>query len=280
MKSCLFAAALAAAFFTAPAGAQLRPMSDDDMSRARGQGLLAVSNGRLGEFDFTRIALDADVELNASLRNIRLGDYRFPAREGTGADIDMPLLQFGQNGGKVSITNPYFEVVYRDTGNAGAPREVVGMRMGFDSIGGDVGLKVNSLSGSLLVSGVNANGNPAAIDSRNDAGGGKRWDGANSLVGVRAGDASGPSRDFWISVLKSGVQFQAPAGTTQLPDAAQAGVWLNWRDKLVSLTALPAAATAPAVPAAPTVIVPPAPLAMPPAPVAALPAMPVLPTVR
>jgi len=51
-------------------------------------------------------------------------------------------------------------------------------------------------------------------------------------------------------VLKSGVQFQAPSGTTQMPDAAQSGVWLNWRDKLVSLTNLPAApAPAPAAPA-------------------------------
>lgn len=244
MESRLFAAALAAAFFCAPACAQLRPMSDDDLSRARGQGLLAVSNSTLGGFDFTRIALDADVQLNASLRNIRLGDYRFPTREGTGADIDMPLLQFGQNGSKVSITNPYFEVVYRNTGDATAAREVIGMRMGFDSISGDVGLKMNSISGSLLVNGVDANGQPVTIDSHTDAGGGKRWDGAASLVGVRAGDTTGPSRDFWISVLKSGVQFQAPSGTTQVPDAAQSGVWLNWRDKLAALPAL-----APALPA-------------------------------
>jgi hypothetical protein len=276
MESRLFAAALAAVFFSAPACAQLQPMSDDDMSRARGQGLLAVSNSRLGEFDFTRIALDADVELNASLRNIRLGDYRFPTREGTGADIDMPMLQFGQNGGKVSITNPYFEVVYRDTGDLGAPREVVGMRMGFDAISGEVGLKVNGFSGSLLVSGVDANGNPATIDSRTDAGGGKRWDGANALAGVRAGDAAGPSRDFWISVLKTGVQFQAPGGTTQLPDAAQSGVWLNWRDKLVSLTALPSAPAVPAAPAAPAGV----PASVPQAPLTAMPAMPTLPTVR
>lgn len=249
MESRLFAAALAAVFFCAPAWAQLRPMSDEDLSRARGQGLLAVGNSSHAGYDFTRIALDADVELNASLRNIRLGDYRFPAREGTGADIDMPLLQFGQNGGKVSITNPYFEVVYRATGDASAPREVVGMRMGFDTIRGDVGLKVNSLSGSLLVSGVDSNGQAVTIDSHSDSGGGKRWDGAAALASVRAGDGSGPSRDFWISVLKSGVQFQAPSGTTQVPDVAQAGVWLNWRDKLVSLTALPPAPIAPPAPA-------------------------------
>jgi hypothetical protein len=47
-----------------------------------------------------------------------------------------------------------------------------------------------------------------------------------------------------------------------LPDAAQSGVWLNWRDKLVSLGALPPALAAPA--------------GVPPAPVAT----PALPTVR
>ncbi|WP_342113929.1 hypothetical protein [Pseudoduganella sp. OTU4001] len=239
-------------------------MSDDDLSRARGQGLLAISNSSRNGFDFTRIALDADVALNASLRNIRLGDYRFPVREGMGADIDMPLLHFGVNGGTVAITNPYFEVVYRDS-------EVVGMRMGFDSISGDVGLKVNSLSGSLLVSGYDSTGKPVTLDSRNDTGGGKRWDGATSLVGVRAGDGSGPSRDFWISVLKTGVQFEAPSGTAQVPDAAQAGVWLNWRDKLVSLAALPAAPVPPVTPIAPVA----------PAPTPAAPTLaPAMPAVR
>ena len=35
--------------------------------------------------------------------------------------------------------------------------------------------------------------------------------------------------------MKTGVQFQAPSGTSNLPDAAQAGIWLNWRDKLQAL---------------------------------------------
>jgi hypothetical protein len=237
-------AASAAVFFLAPAHAQLRPMSDEEMSRTRGQGLLAISNSRLGGFDFTRIALDADVTMNASFRNMRLGDYRYTSREGLGADIDMPLLQFGGSGrSTVQITNPYFEFVYRAGNDASQPREVIGMRFGFDAISGDVGLKLNSLSGSMLVNGTAADGTPVKLDSHVDTGGGKRWDGSctgacinfSQLANVRAGDAAGPSRDFWISVLKTGVQFQAPPGTTQLPDAAQAGIWMNWRDKLQAL---------------------------------------------
>jgi hypothetical protein len=133
--------------------------------------------------------------------------------------------------------------VYRNASDP-ATREVIGMRLGFDAISGDIGLKLNSLSGSMKVSGSAADGSAIVLDSRTDALGGKRWDGACAgsclslaqLGGVTAGDASGPSRDFWISVLKTGVQFGAPSGTSTLPDAAQAGIWLNWRDKLVALS--------------------------------------------
>ncbi len=229
-----------------PAWAQLQPLDDQALAHVRGQGLLAISNGTLGGFDFTRIGLDADVALSANFRNTRLGEYTLATRNGLGADIDMPLLQFGRSDAGdaarlVQISNPYFEFVFRGEGSA---REVIGMRIGFDGISGDVGLKLASLSGSMRVAGTGADGGALLLDSRLDAGGGKRWDGACSapclplaqLGGVRAGDASGPSRDFWISMLKTGVQFQAPAGGGQLPDAAQAGMWLNWRDKLTAIS--------------------------------------------
>ncbi|MDC8757346.1 hypothetical protein [Janthinobacterium fluminis] len=239
------AAMLAGLAFALPAAAQLQRLDDQALSRVHGQGLLTMSNGSLGGFDFTRIGFDADIALSANLRNVRLGEYSLAARNGLGADIDMPLLQFGRSDAGdaarlVQISNPYFEFVYR--GDAAA-REVIGMRIGFDGISGDVGLKLASLSGSLRVGASGADGAPLLLDSRLDPGGGKRWDGACAapclpmaqLGGVRAGDASGPSRDFWISMLKTGVQFQAPAGSAQLPDPAQAGLWLNWRDRLVAL---------------------------------------------
>ncbi|WP_232429752.1 hypothetical protein [Janthinobacterium sp. CG3] len=241
-RAILALAGLAAA---APAWAQLRPLDDQALSHVRGQGLLSISNASLGGFDFTRIGLDADVALNANVRNTRLGEYTLATRNGLGADIDMPLLQFGRSDAGdaarlVHISNPYFEFVFRGDG---AAREVIGLRIGFDGISGDVGLKLASLSGSMRVAGSGADGAALLLDSRLDAGGGKRWDGACAapclplaqLGGVRAGDASGPSRDFWISMLKTGVQFQAPAGGAGLPDAAQAGMWLNWRDRLSAL---------------------------------------------
>jgi hypothetical protein len=232
---------------TQPASAQMQPLSEEELSNTRGQGLVTLTNTSLGGYDFSKVALDADITLSANLRNMRLGEYTYAARNGSGADLDIGLLQFGRSDGTdaqrlVHIGNPYFEFVYRNVAD-GASREVIGMRFGFDAISGDVGLKINTLSGSLKVSGTGADGGAIVLDTHTDTLGGKRWDGActapclslSQLGGVTAGDAAGASRDFWISLLKTGVQFPTATG---LPasDAAQAGVWLNWRDKLQALT--------------------------------------------
>ena len=243
IRVCLAALGAAATLHAGTASAQLRPLSEQEMSAQHGQGFLVLNNSSYDGYDFTRIALGADVTLNANFRNIRLGEYNYAPRNGLGADIDMPLLQFGRSDGTeaqrlVQITNPYFEFVYKNVGDA-ATREVVGMRFGFETISGDIGLTLNTLSGSMLVDG----GAAGMLDSRTDPGGGKRWDGSCTapclnfaqMGGVRAGDLNGPSRDFWISALKSAVQFQPPAGMAQAPDLAQAGVWLNWRDRLSAL---------------------------------------------
>jgi len=73
-------------------------------------------------------------------------------------------LQFGRTDGTsaqrlVQITNPYFEFVYKNTG-VNNQREVVGM-------------KIATLSGSMRIDA----GAAGIVDSLNDAGGGKRWDG-------------------------------------------------------------------------------------------------------
>ncbi|MYM86730.1 hypothetical protein GTP91_05975 [Rugamonas sp. FT82W] len=244
LRSLWLCAALACCTLTA--SAQMRALSEEELSNTRGQGLVALTNTSLGGYDFSKIALDADISLSANLRNMRLGEYTYAARNGSGADIDIGLMQFGRSDGTdaqrlVHISNPYFEFVYKNAAD-GASREAVGMRFGFEGISGDIGLKVNSLSGSMRVTGVAADGSAVLLDSHTDTLGGKRWDGACAapclplaqLGGVTAGDAAGPSRDFWISVLKTGVQFPSAAGVPA-SDAAQAGIWLNWRDKLQAL---------------------------------------------
>ncbi|HJW12934.1 MAG TPA: hypothetical protein VJ598_14155 [Albitalea sp.] len=236
----VLAACLAAAL---PAHGQGIPMVDQDLSEVWGQALLNLTNTSLNGYDFSRITLGADIQLNANFSNVRLGEYSYAARNATGADIDIGLLRFGRSDGTeaqrtVNISDPYFEFVYKNTGDA-ATREVVGMRLGFGSIQGDLGVQLNAVSGSLL---INA-GAAGSIDSHNDPLGGKRWDGTGCAAGLcpialsqigtlTAGDANGASRDFFISVLKQAVQFPTVNAAVGASDPALAGFWLNWRDRL------------------------------------------------
>ncbi|THC43862.1 hypothetical protein [Massilia sp. Mn16-1_5] len=222
------------------ASAQLRPLSETELASVSGQGLFTVANTSLNGFDFTRISLDADVTLNANLYKLRLGEYAYAARNGTGADIDIHALQFGRSDAGdarrlVQVTNPYFEFVFQEVNGQ---REAVGMRLGFDGISGEIGTRIASLSGSLRVDA----GAAGVIDSNNDPGGGKRWDGSCAgcaaqlaqIGAIKAGDANGPSRDFWISILKTPVQFPTAEGMPALTPA-QVGIWMNWRDRLQAL---------------------------------------------
>jgi hypothetical protein len=101
---------------------------------------------------------------------------------------------------------------------------------------------MNAISGSLRIDTA-----AGAIDSHNDPLGGKRWDGTackvgqicpfnlNQIGGVTAGNADGASRDFFLSVLKQAVQFPTLNTAVGAPDVAQAGIWLNWRDRLSAI---------------------------------------------
>ena len=232
-----------ALFFNTYARAEALELSEQELAAVSGQGLTILSNSSYNGLDFSRITLNADLTLNANFKNILLGQYDYAQNNGTGADINMPLFQFGRSDGTaaqrlVKISNPYLEFVYNNAAGAGN-NQVVGLRVGFDSISGDIGLRLASLSGSMLVDG----GAAGVLDS--NTGSGKRWDGAcaagttsclalSQIGGVTAGNAAGPSRDFWISMLTAPVQFQAPAGLPQ-PSIAQTGAWLNFRDRLVAI---------------------------------------------
>lgn len=242
----LLRTALAAWLALAATGARAQgvPLDDTQLSGVWGQALLTLTNTSLNGLDFSRITLGADVQLSANLTNVRLGEYSYATRNGTGADIDIGLLHFGRSDGTdaqrvVNITDPYLEFVYKNVGDA-TTREVVGMRLGFGGIQGDIGVQLNSVSGSLLID-AGANG---IVDSHNDALGGKRWDGTacgastcalalSQINALTAGNADGPSRDFFISVLKQAVQFPTVNGGPATDQALQ-GFWLNWRDRLLA----------------------------------------------
>jgi hypothetical protein len=115
------------------------------------------------------------------------------------------------------------------------------MRFGFSGITGDIGLAMNTVSGALTIStdsGVVSSANDTAL-------GGKRWDGLagcasctialSQIGGVTAGDANGPSRDFFISILKSALTYPTTDSSLGAPATSQAGFWLNWTDRLKAI---------------------------------------------
>jgi hypothetical protein len=247
VSKCRIVSLVALAVAWGGAQAQGRPLDDDALSGVWGQAMFSLTNQSLVDsttnttYDFSRITLNANVLLNANLGGVRLGEYTYAPNNGTGADIDIPVIQFGRTDATtaqrtVSITDPYVEFVYTGTGTN---RQVVGMRLGFGSIAGDIGLQMNSVSGSLLI-----NTPSGTVDAT-----GKRIDTAtcttgscqvalSQLGGVTAGDASGPSKDFFLSVLKQAVTYPTVNGMSS-PEA-MAGFWMNWRDKLTALASLPA----------------------------------------
>jgi len=225
--------------------AQPVPLSDADLGRVWGQALIDITNTSLNGLDFTRMTLNADISMSANFSNIRLGEYSYNTRNASGADLDITRLQIGRSdlgdaNRLVSFTNPYFELAYANVGSAGT-RDVVGVRFGFEGVSGQLGVQINTVSGSVAIS----DGAGHVLDSRSDPLGGKRWDGTScgasacpftlaNIGALQLGDANGPSRDMFIAMVKQAVQFPAATPSTPLPDITQPGFWLNLRDRIAA----------------------------------------------
>jgi hypothetical protein len=225
----------------APACAQGKPMDDQALSDTWGQALIDLTNTSQGGYDFSRITLNADVTMSSSLKGLVLGTHA----DGT-SDINISTLNFGRSDlddahRTVAIANPYFEWVYSGT-VAGGDRQVVGMRIGFGGITGDVGLAMNSVSGALTIN-TPAGATPAGPMSgvgpqltTLSGCGGACTAALNQIGGVTAGNATdGASRDFFLSILKAAITYPTTPGMAAPPAAAQAGFWMNWTDRLTAL---------------------------------------------
>ena len=208
------------------------PLDDAELSGVWGQALLDLTNTSQGGYDFSRITLNADITMSASLKGLVMGTHP----DGT-SDINISTLNFGRSDGTdaqrtVAISNPYFEWVYSGAGTANS--QVIGMRIGFGGISGDVGLMMNTVSGSLSLTTPSgqATGTGSQLTSLTTTSGATLA--LNQLGGVTAGTADGPSRDFFLSILKQAVTYPTTAGLAA-PATAQAGFWLNWTDRLNAL---------------------------------------------
>jgi len=163
-------------FSSAYAASTLVPMSDSELSATRGQALMSMSyiaptdsasnsssNGNMG---FYRLALDAQLELNANIKKLQLG---CGGVNGAGAcDIDIDYLSL--SGGTVDststerasssavITNPFLEFAVKNPDSA-STREIQGFRLSAKSLSGlltfglengDASSGINSLSGYMV----------------------------------------------------------------------------------------------------------------------------------
>jgi hypothetical protein len=232
----MFASALLVGSAHAQGTSSLKPLDDAALSGVWGQALLDLTNTSQGGYDFSRITLNADITLSASLKGLVLGTHA----DGT-SDIDISTLNFGRSDASeaqrtVAIANPYFEWVYSGTAAAG-DRQVVGMRLGFAGITGDVGLAMNTVSGALTM--TTPNGKMSSLGSQQTALSGTTCGcttALNLIGGVTAGSAAdGPSRDFFLSILKQAVTYPTTNAALGAPATAQAGFWLNWNDRLAAL---------------------------------------------
>ena len=228
---------LACALFAGSVQAQGKPamkaLDDAELSGVWGQALLDLTNTTTNGYDFSRITLNADITMSTTLSGLKLGTHA----DGT-SDIDITSLNFGRSDlddahRTVAIANPYFEWVYSGSAATG-DRQVVGMRVGFGGIAGDVGLAMNTVSGSLSLS--TPSGQASSLGSQQTALAGTGGTIAlNQIGGVTAGNSDGASRDFFLSILKSAVTWPSTNAALGTPAAAQAGFWLNWTDRLAAI---------------------------------------------
>ena len=231
------AAMLACALLAGSAHAQdggkprLKALDDAELSGVYGQALLDLANTTQGGYDFSRLTLNADITMSSTLSGLVLGRHA----DGT-TDIDITTLNFGRSDlddahRTVAIANPYFEWIYSGSAATG-DRQVVGMRVGFGGITGDVGLLMNTVSGSLTIN--TPNGQMSSLGSQSTTLSGATCGctlALNQVGGVTAGNATdGASRDFFLSILKSALTYPTTNGLTPAP--SQAGFWLNWTDRL------------------------------------------------
>ncbi len=210
----------------------LKPLDDSELSGVWGQALLDLTNTSLNGYDFSRLTLNANINLSASLSGLQLGT------KGSASDIDISTLNFGRSDATeaqrtVAITDPYFEWVYSGSAATG-DRQVVGMRIGFGGIAGDVGLLMNTVSGSLSLSTASGtvSGTGSQMTSLTGTGG---TTALNQIGGLTAGNSDGASRDFFLSILKAAVTYPTTNGALSPSATAQQGFWLNWTDRLAAL---------------------------------------------
>lgn len=141
--------------------ALLIPITDTELAVIGGQALIGITrltpcaggistpgcrpNGGDADLSFTRLRLGLEINVNANIKSLILGQYDNNNGNETSADIIMQNLSLGRVGNgdltdpanTYNIINPYFEFAFKK--NASGHDEFAGLRIGAENISGALG---------------------------------------------------------------------------------------------------------------------------------------------
>lgn len=221
------------AFFLFNSLAQaLEPISDDEMSEIYGQGLITLSETRSVNYasnniTFTRVNIPGEIRLQASIDSLKLGYYDDTSlgySNGVGWDIDLTGFELGQGQDVRADQGLYLELAYKDYGGTEAGRELIGIRIGFPHMQGNIGLGgINAISGRMNIENIALGplGLPIPVEIN-----GHR-DTTVDLIGflpislallepLLTGIGLRDTSDFWLSSVRQNLQWEYlnPGGHT------------------------------------------------------------------
>lgn len=141
--------------------AQLAQISDDDLGLIVGQAFISVDASSNGDYEYAKINLGLDVEIQSNIDELRLGE--FDRDRGADASVvsdqqaDVIINNFAL--GRVDdydtnnptivpfqIKDPYIELAYKTESGV---KQIAGFRIGFGSARGDLSGDFKSLTGAM-----------------------------------------------------------------------------------------------------------------------------------
>jgi len=146
--------------FAATAHAELKPISDDELSQYSGQAAVAFDIDTIGSTSYTRVTLGLEADLQANVSEIELGNYS-KSGEILAADFAATKLGFGSistdaaqvqlDGNTYAVNDiipfelndPFFEIAQNGSD------ELVGFRLGFGEARGQLSGDFTSISGNV-----------------------------------------------------------------------------------------------------------------------------------
>lgn len=223
-------------------GLQIQHLKIETHNLESSQSVIEVSEVALGEGtngadsdkSFTRITLGMDIDINANIDRLVLGegDRQDGADNSNGtatADIDFSNISLGtidSNGNMqdLEISDPYFEFARNSDGN------LIGFRLGFGEVNGVLGSEITTLSGD-----IEAVGELLFLDLDSSAHNIREDQIEDDLLGIDIDLANFKTLKFTETKnLYLGLQSEA-INYPRINEAgsqgqAQAGFWLNLQD--------------------------------------------------